>query len=104
MIWLVTRPLVWSLKLVFGTTKMTTKATSGSFKLGYRAGRVVGFRRMTMLAIGVGVGLLVAPRTGAQNREALRRWFDDLIGNSSFDTALLETRSLEFDRDEIHSN
>ncbi len=91
MIWLLTRPLVLTVKLLFGTTKLTTKATSGSFKLGFRAGRLMGFRRLTMLAIGFGIGMLVAPRTGAQNRAALRRWYDDLIGTPTTTTPLLQT-------------
>ncbi len=76
MIWLLTRLVVWPVKLVTGTTKVTTKgaakATTGSFKAGYRTGRVLGYRRMLVLGAGVGIGLLVAPRTGRETRELLR--------------------------------
>jgi hypothetical protein len=76
MIWLLTRLVVWPVKAVTGTTKVTTKAaaktTAGSFKAGYRTGRVLGYRRMVVLGAGVGIGLLVAPRTGRETRELLR--------------------------------
>ena len=76
MIWLLTRLVVWPVKAVTGTTKVTTKSaaktTAGSFKAGYRTGRVLGYRRMVVLGAGVGIGLLVAPRTGRETRELLR--------------------------------
>ncbi len=93
MIWLLTRPLVLIFRLAFGTTKLTTKATSGSFKLGFRVGRLVGFRCLAGMAVGVGIGLLVAPRTGAQSRAALRRWYDDVAGTPSTVAPLLDTRA-----------
>ena len=76
MIWLLTRLVVWPVKAVTGTTKLTTKgaakATAGSFKAGYRTGRLLGYRRMIVLGAGVGIGLLVAPRTGRETRELVR--------------------------------
>lgn len=90
MIWLLTRPLVLIFRLAFGTTKLTTKATSGSFKLGYRAGRLVGFRCMAGMAVGVGIGILMAPRTGAQSRAALRRWYDEVAGKPTTVAPLLD--------------
>src|SRR5215208_7146591 len=76
MIWLLTRLVVWPVKAVTGTTKVTTKAaaktTAGSFKAGYRTGRVLGYRRMVVLGAGVGIGLLIAPRTGRETRELVR--------------------------------
>ena len=76
MIWLLTRIVVWPVKAVTGTAKVTTKATAktaaGSFKAGYRTGRVLGYRRMVVLGAGVGIGLLVAPRTGRETRELVR--------------------------------
>jgi hypothetical protein len=76
MIWLLTRLVVWPVKAVTGTTKVTTKAaaktTAGSFKAGYKTGRVLGYRRMVVLGAGVGIGLLIAPRTGRETRELLR--------------------------------
>ena len=76
MIWLLTRLVVWPVKAVTGTTKVTTKAaaktTAGSFKAGYRTGRLLGYRRMAFLGAGVGIGLLIAPRPGRETRELLR--------------------------------
>lgn len=101
MIWLITRPVVLTFKALFGTTKLTTKATSGSFKLGYRVGRLMGLRRLTMVAIGIGVGILIAPQTGAQSRAGLRRWFDDLVGTPSTTAPLLDARAAEEARDQL---
>jgi hypothetical protein len=76
MIWLLTRLVVWPVKAVTGTTKLTTKgaakATAGSFKAGYKTGRLLGYRRMAFLGAGVGIGLLIAPRTGRETRELVR--------------------------------
>jgi hypothetical protein len=61
MIWLLTRTVVWPYKV--GT---------GSMKLGYRTGRLFGYRRIFVFGIGVAVGLLLAPVTGAELRNKLR--------------------------------
>ena len=45
------------------------------FKVGFTAGRVVGYRRIFVFGLGVLVGLLVAPTTGA----ALRRKIMELV-------------------------
>jgi hypothetical protein len=68
--------VVWPVKAVTGTTKVTTKAAAktagGSFKAGYRTGRLLGYRRMVVLGAGVGIGMLLAPRTGRETRELVR--------------------------------
>jgi len=48
-----------------GTTKLGMKA-------GYRAGRLLGYRRVFVFALGVGVGLLLAPMTGRELRARLQ--------------------------------
>jgi osmotically-inducible protein OsmY len=53
-----------------GTTKLGVKT-------GYRAGRLLGYRRLFVFAAGVGVGLLVAPVTGTELRERLRKAIDE---------------------------
>lgn len=59
--------LAWlPVRLSLGTTKLGVKA-------GYRAGRLVGYRRLFVLGAGVGIGLLVAPVTGSELRSAIRR-------------------------------
>lgn len=103
MIWLMTRPLVLTLKALFGTTKLTTKATTGSFKLGYRVGRLMGVRRIVMLGIGIGIGVLIAPRAGAQSRESLRRWINDLVGTPTTTTPLIDARGDGEARDQLRA-
>lgn len=51
-------------RLLLGTAKIGVKT-------GYRSGRLVGYRRLSVLAVGVGIGVLVAPATGAQTRARL---------------------------------
>ena len=45
------------------------------FKVGFTTGRVVGYRRIFVFGLGVAVGLLLAPTTGA----ALRRRIMELV-------------------------
>lgn len=76
MFWLLSRLVVWPVKAAAGTAKFTTKATAkttgGAFKAGYRTGRVLGYRRLAVLGVGVGIGLLVAPKPGRELREKVR--------------------------------
>ena len=51
-------------RLLLGTAKLGVKT-------GYRSGRLVGYRRLTVLAVGIGIGILVAPSSGAQTRARL---------------------------------
>lgn len=61
MIWLVTRPIVWP-----------AKAGAFGVSAGYRTGRLLGYRRVTVFLLGVAAGLLLAPVPGAQLRAMLR--------------------------------
>ena len=47
-----------------------------SFRAGYRTGRLVGYRRIALVAVGVAVGLVVAPVPGRELRARLRRRLD----------------------------
>jgi hypothetical protein len=59
--------LAWlPVRLSLGTAKVSAKT-------GYRAGRLVGYRRLFVLGVGVAIGLLVAPVTGSELRSAIRR-------------------------------
>jgi hypothetical protein len=40
--------------------------------VGYRTGRLLGYRRLFVFGVGVGVGLLLAPMTGPQLRSKLK--------------------------------
>ena len=42
-------------------------------RLGWRTARLVGFRRLGLLAVGAGIGLLLAPRSGAELRDRIRQ-------------------------------
>jgi len=70
MIWLLTRTVVWPYKV--GT---------GSMKLGYRTGRLFGYRRIFVFGLGVAVGLLLAPVTGAELRNKLRELIEGDTGD-----------------------
>lgn len=61
MMWLLTRPVVWPLK------------TAGyGVAAGYKTGRLLGYRRLTVFLLGVGVGLLLAPVPGRELRLKLQ--------------------------------
>ena len=64
MIWLLSRIFVWPVKV-----------GAGSAKVGFKTGRVLGYRRIVVFGLGVAVGLLVAPTTGA----VLRKKIQDLL-------------------------
>ena len=70
MLWLLTRSVVWPVK-----------ASVGSAKVGYKTGRALGYRRVFVFLLGVGVGLLIAPMTGAALRERIRRTIDGDLTN-----------------------
>ena len=60
MIWLLTRPIVWPVK------------TAGyGVAAGYKTGKFVGYRRLTVLLVGIAIGLLVAPFPGRDLRAIL---------------------------------
>jgi hypothetical protein len=81
MIWLLTRTVVWPYKV--GT---------GSVKLGYKTGRLFGYRRIFVFGLGVAVGLLLAPVTGAELRNKLRALIE---GDTADEVAPWERRSDE---------
>ena len=64
MIWLLTRTVVWPVK-----------ATGYSVAAGYKTGRFFGYRRISVFALGVGVGLLIAPVPGKALRARLQEQF-----------------------------
>jgi hypothetical protein len=62
MIWLLTRPVVWPVKVAFGT------------------GKVFGYRRFTVFLVGMVVGMLLAPTTGAELRRKVQRQIEARMG------------------------
>jgi BON domain len=76
------RILMLPWRLAFGMSRASARAgyTTGklSARAGYRATRWMGLTRVFAFGLGVGVGLLAAPVTGAELRERLRRRWEDL--------------------------
>lgn len=70
MMWLLTRSVVWPVK-----------AGATSAKLGYRTGRLFGYRRIFVFGLGVLVGLLIAPMTGAALRQKIQSLLDGDVSN-----------------------
>jgi hypothetical protein len=62
MIWLLTRPVVWPVKVAFGT------------------GKVFGYRRFTVFLLGVLVGMLLAPVTGSELRRKVQQQIEGRMG------------------------
>jgi len=59
-------------RIAFLPVRLAFKTTTTATKVGYRTGRLLGYRRLFVFGVGVGVGLLVAPMTGPQLRAKLR--------------------------------
>ena len=64
------------LRLIFLPAKVGVGSTKLGVKAGYRTGRMLGYRRLLVFGVGVGVGILVAPTTGAEARAKLRRYVE----------------------------
>lgn len=74
------RLLFLPVKLGIGTTKLGVKT-------GFRAGRLLGVRRLLVFGAGVGIGLLIAPTTGREMRARLQAKVDELVGGAGPDLA-----------------
>ena len=68
------------IRLLFLPAKVGVGSTLLGARVGYRAGRVLGFRRVVLFGIGVGVGLLIAPVPGRELRLRIRREIEDRVG------------------------
>ena len=59
-------------RLVFFPIKVGTTATKVAAKTGYRTGRLLGYRRLFLVAVGVFIGLMIAPGPGRELRAKLQ--------------------------------
>src|SRR3546814_4478224 len=75
------------LRLIFLPAKVGVGTTKLGVRAGYRTGRMLGYRRMFVFAAGIGVGLLVAPMTGQQARDKLRKLVEERLSGGSTDVA-----------------
>jgi osmotically-inducible protein OsmY len=75
------------LRLIFFPAKVGVGSTKLGVKAGYRTGRLLGYRRLFLFGLGVGVGLLVAPSTGQETRDKLRRFVDSRRAGPTHDLA-----------------
>jgi hypothetical protein len=77
----VLRTLTVPLRLTLGVSRISARTGFAAGKLtartGYRAGRRVGLGRMVFFAAGAGVALLLAPTSGAELRERIRRAIEE---------------------------
>jgi osmotically-inducible protein OsmY len=73
----VIRTLFLPVRATVGVGKLSAKTgyTAGrlSARSTYRVGRMLGLRRMLVLGTGVGIGMLIAPTSGQELRDRLRR-------------------------------
>lgn len=75
------------LRLIFFPAKVGVGTTRLGVKAGYRTGRLLGYRRIFVFAVGVGVGLLIAPMTGREARAKLRALIDERRAGGTNDIA-----------------
>ena len=76
------------IRLVLLPFRVAFGATGMSFRLGYRTGRLLGYRRLFVFGLGIGIGLLIAPVPGAQLRARLRERLEGGVGESGSGTGL----------------
>jgi osmotically-inducible protein OsmY len=76
----VIRMLLLPVRATVGVGKLSAKTGYRTGKLSalstYRLGRLVGLRRALLLGAGVGIGMLVAPTSGRELRDKLRRQWE----------------------------
>jgi hypothetical protein len=75
------------IRLLFLPAKVGIGSTKLGVKAGYRTGRLLGYRRLVLFGLGVGVGLLIAPTTGREARAKLQAFIDARRGAGGGDLA-----------------
>jgi hypothetical protein len=92
----VIRTVLLPVRMTYGAGKLGVKTgyQAGRLSVGstYKVGRFVGISRLLALALGVGIGLLIAPTTGAELREQLRRKWEGRNAPASDDAVAERVR------------
>lgn len=86
---MIVRMLTFPVRATYSTGKLAAKtgykAGRASAKGTYKVGSLVGYGHMLWLAVGVGVGLLLAPTSGAELRDKLKASWEARQGSGSDD-------------------
>jgi hypothetical protein len=76
----VIRTVLLPVRAAVGVGKLSAKTGYRTGRLSarstYRVGRLIGLRRVPVLGAGIGIGLLVAPTSGQELRDKLRRQWE----------------------------
>jgi hypothetical protein len=92
----VIRTVLLPVRMTYGAGKLGVKTgyQAGRLSVGstYKVGRFVGISRLLALALGVGIGLLIAPMTGAELRQQLRRKWEGRHAPASDDAVAERVR------------
>jgi hypothetical protein len=95
----VIRTLFVPLRLTLGVSRISARTGFAAGKLtartGYRAGRRIGFGRVLVFAAGAGIALLLAPTSGAELRDRLRRAIEERRAASRLSDAEVAVRVRE---------
>lgn len=83
------RTVLFPARVTYGVGKLSAKtgyrAGRASVVGTYKTGRLLGYRRLLTLGVGVGIGLLLAPASGQELRDSLRRRWLERTGPDSDD-------------------
>jgi hypothetical protein len=92
----VIRTVLLPVRVTYGVGKAGAKTgyQAGRLSVGstYKVGRFVGISRLLALALGVGIGLLIAPTTGTELRQQLRRRWEGRNAPASDDAVAERVR------------
>jgi osmotically-inducible protein OsmY len=83
------RTVLLPARLTYGVGKLSAKtgyrAGRASVVGTYKAGHLLGYRRMLTFGVGIGIGLLIAPSSGQELRDTLRRRWEQRGGPDTDD-------------------
>jgi hypothetical protein len=90
------RTVLLPVQATVGVGKVSAKAGYQAGRLSarstYRVGRLIGLRRALVLGVGVGIGMLVAPTSGQELRDTLRRQWEQRRAPASDDAVAERVR------------